>query len=269
LPTAERDGVILSTSRGAFTLRTDSSLGSVVDVVSVNSGLAVSFAGGTARSYTRQRSDGVDLGPAERLYPTDDRASVWAQTEFLGKDVVRRVELTGTSGPASLVPTDARVVGSAGAQLVLAGPDQGPLELWDPVVDVRTPITSQGEFVASTAGQVAWVEGRRLHVTSTATGQDLLVLRIDGRLQPGSTFSADGTHLAVASLIPQRAPPERSRVLVVDLSDGSTERIVNREIRSLSWGTDGVLMWVGPFDIVTTWRPLEGEIDSFQPMLPA
>ncbi|RPI08647.1 MAG: hypothetical protein EHM63_05940 [Actinobacteria bacterium] len=248
----------------------------------------VTLTNGLVRAYSRMYPEGVDLGSARAVFPSQDPNRVWLTGVIDGESAVKEMPVDGTVPPQLAtgfiaLPDNSSVVGVAGGDLVLSVRTDlsEPYELvtWDPG-------THATEFVARSATLVAAAESLLAWIPNECDGCGIFVRR-DGVIRVlngipnvdshvAGAFSPDGRFLALAVTgnwpgggsgaivhgvtvvdldpprrIPGRPPPVGPPVV-------ATPDIRSTAPVAMTWSSGGALLVRDTSDRVVAYEPRAG-----------
>jgi hypothetical protein len=227
--------------------------GTAVLALSAGTCQACSPAPGTIYYVPRASARAERIGAANWLAQAASDRSLWVIGDRAGASPVsaewaQAIDDTGRS----LTP---RIDLPAGTDLyrgvrdgMLLRTRSGTWEIWNPA---RRAVTARfRRVIASTADRIAWLDGRRVIVTSLSTGA-MRTLRIQVRTRAGidqAAFSPDGTRLALAVGHYSGAAPNAAvlyrTVTVADVSSGQLTSVPGAnfaatDLSAVGWSSNG------------------------------
>jgi hypothetical protein len=278
LMSSDATALIVLARGGAFEVDVAEPPDTIAGYVARPPGTVVALSNGLVRAYSRMYPDGIDLGSARGVFPSQDPARVWLSGVVDGNAAVKEMPVDGTVPPQLAtgfvrLPEGYEVAGVAGKQLVLSGTveslDPEGIVTWDP--DTRTTdfVTQRGSLLAAADGALAWTRPgcpdcgiylRRGDTTTVVTG----VPNVDPTV-PGA-FSPDGRFLAVA--ITGTWPGGGTgaivhAVAVIDLDPRHYFQVATPDIRSttpvaMTWSGGGALLVRDTSDRIVAYEPHAG-----------
>jgi len=281
LMSSDATALIVLARGGAFEVEVAQPPDTIAGYVARPPGTVVALSNGLVRAYSRMYPDGVDLGSARGVFPSEDPARVWLSGVIDGNAAVKEMPVDGTVPPQLAsgfirLPEGYEVAGVAGKRLVLSGTasslDPDEILTWDP--DTRTTdfVTRHGQLIAAADGALAWTRPgcgdcgiylRRGDTTTVITA----VPNVDPTV-PGA-FSPDGRFLAVA--ITGSWPGGGTgaivhAVAVIDLDPMRNYfQVATPDIRSttpvaMTWSSGGALLVRDTSDRIVAYEPRAGGI---------
>ena len=195
---------------GAFEVDVADAPDTIAGYVARPPATVVTLTNGLVRAYSRMYPEGIDLGSARAVFPSQDPRRVWLTGVIEGESAVKEMPVDGTVPPQLAtgfiaLPDNSSVVGVAGGELVLSVRTDlsEPYELvtWDPATRTTEFIARAATLVAAGEGRIAWVrngcESCGIYVRRDGVMRVVNGISNHDPSVPG-TFSPDGRFLALA-----------------------------------------------------------------------
>ena len=285
LMSSDATALIVLARGGAFEVDVAQPPDTIAGYVARPPGTVVALTNGLVRAYSRMYPDGVDLGSARGVFPSEDPARVWLSGVVDGNAAVKEMPVDGTVPPQLAsgfirLPEGYEVAGVAGKRLVLSGTasslDPDEILTWDP--DTRTTdfVTQTGSLLATGDDSLAWtLPGCADCGIYVRRGATIRIVNEVPNLDPSvpGAFSPDGRFLAVG--ITGSWPGGGTgaivhAVAVIDL-DGPRQfgppYVATPDIRSttpvaMTWSSGGALLVRDTSDRIVAYEPRAGGIAS-------
>ncbi len=165
LMSRDATALIVLARGGAFEVDVAQSPDTIAGYVARPPGTVVALSNGLVHAYSRMYPDGLDLGSARGVFPSEDPARVWLSGVVDGNAAVKEMPVNGTVPPQLAtgfirLPEGYEVAGVAGKRLVLSSAVKslGPYEIltWDPETRTTDFVTQRGSLLAAGDDSVAW-----------------------------------------------------------------------------------------------------------------
>jgi hypothetical protein len=283
LMSSDATALIVLARGGAFEVDVAQLPDTIAGYVARPPGTVVALSNGLVRAYSRMYPDGVDLGSARGVFPSEDPARVWLSGVVDGNAAVKEMPVSGTVPPQLAtgfirLPEGYEVAGVAGKRLVLSGTaqslDRDEIVTWDPETRTTDFVTQRGSLLAAGDDALAWWQpGCADCGIYVRRGDTIRVVKEVPNLDPSvpGAFSTDGRFLAVA--ITGAWPGGGTGaivhgVAVVDL-DGPHQfgppYVATPDIRSttpvaMTWSSGGALLVRDTSDRIVAYEPHAGGI---------
>jgi hypothetical protein len=288
LISSDATALLVLSEDGAFEVDVAEAPDTIAGYVARPPATVVTLTNGLVRAYSRTYPEGIDLGSARAVFPSQDPRRVWLTGVSDGESAVKEMPVDGTVPPQLAtgfiaLPDNSSVVGVAGGELVLSVRTDlsEPYELvtWDPATRTTAFVARSATLVAAAERSIAWIptgcDDCGIYVRRDG------VIRVYNRLpnvDPSvqGAFSPDGRFLAlaIAGAWPGSGGAVVHSVTVVDVDPPRSipgrppvgpPIVATPDIRSTSpvamtWSSGGALLVRDTSDRVVAYEPLAGGI---------
>jgi hypothetical protein len=289
LISSDATALLVLSEGGAFEVDVAEAPDTIAGYVARPPATVVTLTNGLVRAYSRMYPEGIDLGSARAVFPSQDPRRVWLTGVIDGESAVKEMPVDGTVPPQLAtgfiaLPDNSSVVGVAGGELVLSVRTDlsEPYELvtWDPATRTTEFLARAATLVAAGEDRIAWIrngcESCGIYVRRDGVMRVVNGISNHDPSVPG-TFSPDGRFLALAitgSWPGGGAGAVVHGVTVVDLDPPrripgrpapSPGPVATPDIRStapvaMTWSAGGALLVRDTSDRVVAYEPQAGGI---------
>jgi hypothetical protein len=289
LISSDATALLVLTQDGAFEVDVAEAPDMITGFVGRPPATVVTLTNGLVRAYSREYPEGIELGSARAVFPSQDPRRVWLTGVIDGESAVKEMPVDGTVPPQLAtgfiaLPDNSSVVGVAGGELVLSVRTDlsEPYELvtWDPATRTTEFVARSATLVAAAERSIAWIPtgcddcgiyvrrdgvirvyNRLPNVDSSVQGAfspdgRFLALAIAGAW-PGGGAGAVVHSVTVVDVDPPRSIPGRPPVgppIVATPDIRSTSPV------AMTWSSGGALLVRDTYDRVVAYEPLAGGI---------
>ncbi len=210
LISSDATALLVLSEGGAFEVDVAEAPDTIAGYVARPPATVVTLTNGLVRAYSRMYPEGIDLGSARAVFPSQDPRRVWLTGVIDGESAVKEMPVDGTVPPQLAtgfvaLPDNSSVVGVAGGELVLSVRTDlsEPYELvtWDPATRTTEFLARAATLVAAGEDRIAWTrhgcESCGIFVRRDGVMRVVNGISNHDPSVPG-TFSPDGRFLALA-----------------------------------------------------------------------